>query len=261
MTYSRIILEKSEGVARITLNRPDVMNSLDMDMLKEIDSALTDIEGDSSLRAVVITGKGKAFCAGADLKQIGSFATSPQGMLGFLRIIHGLYNRIEAFPKPVIAAINGMALAGGLELTLTCDIVYAAADAKIGDQHANFGLVAGAGGSQRLPRIIGMRRAKELLYTGDWISAQEAERIGLVNKVVPADKLDAEVMALAKKLVGHSPMATRTVKTLVNRGMQMELPDGLELEMNMGALLFTTEDLQEGLKAFQERRKPNFPGR
>lgn len=261
MAYSRIILEKADGVARIVLNRPDVLNSLDLESLKEIDAALTEIEADNSLRAIIITGKGKAFCAGADLKQIGDSTKSPQKMLAFLRIIHGVFNRIESSPKPVIAAINGMALAGGLELTLACDLAIASTDARIGDQHANFGLVAGAGGSQRLPRVIGPRRAKELLFTGDWITATEAERIGLVNKVVPADKLEAEAMALAKKIAGHSPMAAKTVKALVNRGLQMELPDALELEVNMGVLHTTSEDMAEGLKAFEEKRKPNFPGR
>ena len=261
MAYSRIILEKADGVARIVLNRPDVLNSLDMETLKEIDTALTEIEMDNSLRAIIITGKGKAFCAGADLKQIGDFTKSPQKMLAFLRIIHGVFNRIENSPKPVIAAINGMALAGGLELCLACDLAIASTDARIGDQHANFGLVAGAGGSQRLPRIIGPRRAKELLFTGDWITATEAERIGLVNKVAPPDKLEAEAMALAKKIASHSPMAAKTVKALVNRGLQMELPDALELEVNMGVLHTTSEDMAEGLKAFEEKRKPNFPGR
>jgi len=261
MAYSRIILEKSEGVARIVLNRPDALNSLDMESLKELDAALTEIEADNSLRAIIITGKGKAFCAGADLKQIGEFTKSPQKMLAFLRVIHGVYNHIDNSPKPVIAAINGMALAGGLELSLACDLAIAADNARIGDQHANFGLVAGAGGSQRLPRIIGARKAKELLFTGDWITATEAERIGLVNKVVPADKLEVEAMALAKKIANQSPMATKTVKALVNRGLQMELPDALELEMHMGVIHTTSEDMAEGLKAFEEKRKPNFPGR
>lgn len=261
MAYSRIILEKSEGVAKIALNRPDALNSLDLETLREIDGALTEIEADDSLRAVIITGKGRAFCAGADLKQVSEFAKSPQSMIAFLRVIHGVFNRIESFSRPVIAAINGMALAGGLELSLACDLAMAAADARIGDQHANFGLIAGAGGSQRLPRVIGARRAKELFFSGDWITAQEAERIGLVNKVVPPDKLDAEAMALARKLAERSPMATKTAKTLVNRGMQMELPDALELEINMGVLHLTTEDVKEGLRAFEEKRKPKFPGR
>lgn len=262
MAYSRIILEKIEGVARIALNRPDFLNSLDTQMLKEMDAALTEIEADNSLRAVILTGRGRAFCAGADLKEISGYATSPQKMLAYLRVIHGLFNRLDNFPKPVIAAINGMALAGGLELSLACDLAIAAADARLGDQHANFGLVAGAGGSQRLPRTIGARRAKELLFTGDWLAAPEAERLGLVNRVVPPDKLEAEALALAKKLSERSPMATKTVKALVNRGMQMALPDALELEINMGILHLTgTEDVQEGLKAFEEKRKPNFPGR
>jgi len=259
--FTNIILEKRNGIAKIILNRPQALNALDIDTHMELQAALRDIEEDEATRVVVITGSGRAFCAGADLKYINELLGNPQKMAAFGQLFHDTYGMIENLSKPVIAAINGLALAGGIELLEACDIVIASEEARIGDQHANFGLVPGGGGTQRLPRLIGIRKAKELLLTGDWISGKEAEAIGLVNKAVPAEKLEEAVNEMAQKLAERSPMASKTIKFLVNRGMQTDLYTGLELEKGALATHSATEDMVEGVSAFLEKRKPVFKGR
>jgi len=259
--YTNIILEKKNGIARITLNRPKVFNSTDKDTHLELQAALGDIENDEAVRVVVITGTGKAFCSGADLGYVKGVVDKPKQMAEFLDLFHKTCDIIEKLSKPVIAAVNGIALAGGLELVESCDLAIAAEEARLGDQHASFGFVAAGGGTQRLPRLIGIRKAKELLLTGDWVSAKEAQAIGLVNKVVPADKLEEAVNELAGKLAERSPMASKTIKSLVNRGMQVDLATGLELEKGAVSRHVTTEDMAEGLSAFMEKRKPVFKGR
>jgi enoyl-CoA hydratase/carnithine racemase len=258
MQFSNIIFEKKAGVAKITLNRPDVLNALNAQTLQEIGAAVENIENDSSVRVVVITANGRAFCTGADLTGGGA---SDWSLVNFLRLWNKVFNAIENLSMPVIAAINGMALAGGLELVMVCDLAIAADNVKLSDQHANYGLVPGGGASQRLPRLIGIRKAKELLYTGDRITPAEAERLGLVNKVVPADKLEEATNELAVKLAAKSPMALKTVKRLVNRGMDGSLDAGLEMEILGATAHGSTEDMAEGLKAFIERRPPVFPGK
>jgi enoyl-CoA hydratase/carnithine racemase len=258
MQFGNIIFEKKEGVAKITLNRPDVLNALNAQTLQEIGASVENIENDSSVRVVVITAKGRAFCTGADLTGGGA---SDWSLVNFLRLWNKVFNAIENLSMPVIAAINGMALAGGLELVMVCDLAIAADSAKLSDQHANYGLVPGGGASQRLPRLIGVRKAKELLYTGDRITPAEAERLGLVNKVVPADKLEEATNELAAKLAAKSPMALKTVKRLVSRGMDSSLDAGLEMEILGATAHGSTEDMAEGLKAFIERRPPVFPGK
>jgi enoyl-CoA hydratase/carnithine racemase len=262
MEFSTIILEKKEGVARITLNRPEKLNAINSQLISDLYSAIQDIERDDSVRVVVITGSGRAFSAGADLEEIGKLIESPVQLEMLLREWRKTFDSIENLGKPVIAAINGMALAGGLELVMACDIAIASQDAKIGDQHANFGLIPGGGNTQRLPRAIGARRAKYLILTGEWISADEAERIGLVNKVVPASELDNAVKEITDKLVEKSPMASRAIKFLVNRGIETDLATGLDLEIEMAALhIGTTEDSRIGIQAFKERKKPIFKGK
>jgi len=262
MEFSRILMEKKDGVAKITLNRPQALNAVDRETLLDLEAAAADIEQDESVRVVVITGAGRAFCAGADLKSIGASLDDPLKTEEFIRLWHRAYNAIENLSKPVIAAVNGVALAGGLELVQVCDLAVAAEDAQLGDQHANFGLVPGGGGTQRLPRLIGMRRAKELLLTGRWLSAAEAKEMGLVNRVAPAGKLDEVVKEITDDLVKNkSPMASRTIKALVNKGMQADLHTGLELEIQGVLRHFNTEDVAEGIAAFKERRPPAFKGR
>jgi enoyl-CoA hydratase/carnithine racemase len=260
MEFSNIIYEKKEGLAKITLNRPDVLNALDAKTLEEMLAAVEDINGDISVRVAVISATGRAFCTGADLTGV---ANIPPGKPRdyFLRLWNKTFSAIENVGVPVIAAVNGMAYAGGLELVMVCDLAIASEDAKLSDQHANRGLVPAGGASQRLPRLIGVRKAKELLYTGDRISPAEAERLGLINKVVPADKLEEATNELAGKLLAKSPMALKAVKKLVNRGMESSLDSGLEMEMLAMTAHGSTEDFEEGLKSFLEGRPPAFPGR
>lgn len=260
MKFSNIIFEKKEGLAKITLNRPDVLNALDVQTLEELYAAVEDIENDISIRSVVITATGRAFCTGADLTGIASIPPDkPRDY--FLRLWNKVFSAIENVSVPVIAAVNGMAYAGGLELVMVCDLAVASEEAKLSDQHANRGLVPGGGASQRLPRLIGVRKAKELLYTGDRLSPAEAERLGLINKVVPADKLEEATNELVQKLLSKSPMALKAVKKLVNRGMESSVDSGLEMEMLAMTAHGTTEDFEEGVKSFLEGRPPAFPGR
>jgi len=260
MEFTNIIYEKNEGLAKIVLNRPDVLNALDPKTLEEMYAAVEDIENDISVRVVVITAAGRAFCTGADLTGIAAIPPDkPRDY--FLRLWNKVFSAIENVSVPVIAAVNGMAYAGGLELVMVCDLAIASEEAKLSDQHANRGLVPGGGASQRLPRLVGVRRAKELLYTGDRISPAEAERLGLINKVVPADKLEEATNELAQKLLVKSPMALKAVKKLVNRGMEGSLDSGLEMEMLAMTAHGTTEDFEEGVKSFLEGRPPAFPGR
>jgi enoyl-CoA hydratase/carnithine racemase len=260
MDFSNIIYEKKEGLAKITLNRPDVLNALGPKTLEEIGEALEDIENDISVRVVVITANGRAFCTGADLTGVASIPPDkPRDY--FLRLWNKVFSAIENVSVPVIAAVNGMAYAGGLELVMVCDLAIVSEEAKLSDQHANRGLIPGGGASQRLPRLIGIRKAKELLYTGDRISPAEAERLGLINKVVPADKLEEATNEMVTKLLAKSPMALKAVKKLVNRGMESSLDAGLEMEMLAMTGHGTTEDFEEGIKSFLEGRSPAFPGR
>jgi len=260
MGYNNIILEKEGRVAKITLNRPKAMNSLNLDTLNEMEEAITDIKGDGETRVVILTGSGRAFCAGADLAFIKTIIDNPIKTDEFLHRWKNVFSMIENMPQPVIAAINGFALAGGLELVMVCDIVIASEEAKIGDQHANYGLIPGGGGSQRLPRKIPFNKAKELVLTGAWLSPQEAERLGLVNTVVPADKLQEEAEEMAKQLAEKSPVASKTIKWLMNKGIQLDLDSALELEIGAVLTHFHTEDVKEGLAAFMEKRKPEFKG-
>ena len=261
MDFKNIIYEKRGPGAWIYLNRPNLMNPLNLEIVEEIGEVLEEVEKDDSIKAVVITGKGKAFSAGADLTFIKQIFETPEGAKVFAqytRTWERVFNGLENCRVPVIAAVNGMALAGGLELVLICDLVIASEQAKIGDQHANFGLIAGGGGTQRLPRKIGITRAKELLITGDWISAQKAKEWGLVNEVVPADKLEEAASELVNKIASKSAAASRAVKLLVNQGMQTNLTDALRLEQWAVQYHFTGEDVKEGLAAFKEKRKPAF---
>lgn len=261
MRFVKIELEKKGFVATICLNRPETLNALDGDLLSEIEQTITEINKDNSVRAVIITGKGRAFSAGADLKHVKGLIGHHKQLLDFLKLVHRVMNALESCPKPIIAAVNGFALAGGLEIVQACDIVIAAEDARLGDQHTNYGLVPGGGGTQRLPRLIGIRKAKELLFTGDWISAAEAQKAGLVNQVVPADRLMETAMELAARIAEKSPLAIAMIKNLVNKGMQTDLATALELELNTMVWHFDTEDVAEGIEAFEKKRKPIFKGR
>src|SRR5712691_2132129 len=197
MELGTVTYAAKNGIGRLRLNRPEALNAISPALLEDLDTVCAAIEGDPSVRAVSLTAAGRAFCAGADLKAVRELSPDPEKWARFMRLWHRVFNRIEALPVPVVAGVQGLALAGGLELTLVTDLVVADEAARLGDQHANFGLVAGGGGSQRLPRLIGARRAKELMLLGGWLSAAEAMRWGLVNRVAPSGTLEAAVQEMA----------------------------------------------------------------
>jgi enoyl-CoA hydratase len=261
MEYTDIILEKKDGVAWITLNRPKALNALAPDTHRQLQHALLEIDRDPEVRVVAITGAGRAFCAGGDLKWISSHRDDPSTITGYGQLFHDTFYIMEHMSKVIIAMVNGLCYAGGIELMEACDLAYAAEEIMLGDQHATYGLIPGGGGSQRLPRLIPLRKAKELLFTGDWITAKEAEQYGLINKAVPADKLKDHVIEVVNKLLQRSPMASKYIKYAVNRGMQVDLYTGVELEKSASMAHFQTEDSKEGILAFMEKRNPKFPGR
>ena len=246
------------GIARAVLNRPAQLNAISPGLLEDLDRVCEAVEKDRAVRVVTLTAAGRAFCAGADLKAVKELVPDPVRWSGFMRLWHRVFNRIEALPVPVIAGVHGLALAGGLELTLVADLVVMDATARLGDQHANFGLIAGGGGSQRLPRLIGARRAKELMLLGGWVDAGQALAWGLVNRVVPAGGVAAAVEELARELALKSKGASRTAKRLVAEGLDLSLADGLELELRLAGEHMRSADATEGLRAFAEKRTPVF---
>lgn len=251
-------LERDGPIVHLTLNRPAQLNAINYQMLEDLWAACETIEGDPSIKVVTLTGEGRAFCAGADLRTVQEQSPDPNKWEEFIRLWHRVFNRIEALPVPAIAGVHGMALAGGLELTMVADLVIVDEEARLGDQHANFGLVAGGGGTQRLPRLIGLRRAKELMLLGHWLSAREALEWGLINRIVPSGQLRAKLNELAGQLAGLSGSANQTVKMLVNRALDLSLSDGLELEIRTVGEHMRSADAREGLAAFVEKRKPKF---
>jgi enoyl-CoA hydratase len=247
-----------EGIARVGLNRPAQLNAISPALLEDLDRVCAAVEDDPGVRVVTLTAAGRAFCAGADLKAVRELSPDPERWGAYMRLWHRVFDRIEALPVPVIAGVHGLALAGGLELTLVADLVVADEGARLGDQHANFGLVAGGGGSQRLPRLVGPRRAKELMLLGGWLSAQEAREWGLVNRIAPPGTLAAVVEELAAALAAKSDSANRTVKALVSRALDADLASGLETERRLVASHMRSAEAAEGLAAFAEKRQPVF---
>ena len=258
MDFRAITYATGDGIARITLDRPAQLNAISPELLEDLDRACVLVEGDASVRVVTLTAAGRAFCAGADLRAVRELSPDAARWSAFMGLWHRVFDRIEALRVPVIAGVHGLALAGGLELVLVADLVVADEAARLGDQHANFGLVAGGGGSQRLPRLIGARRAKGLMLLGGWLGAAEALAWGLVNRVAPAGTVSAVVEEIAATLAAGSASANRTVKALVNRAFDAELGEGLALERRLVALHMRSADAAEGLRAFAEKRKPVF---
>ncbi|OLN30937.1 enoyl-CoA hydratase/isomerase family protein [Desulfosporosinus metallidurans] len=259
MAYETIVVEIEEGIAILTLNRPAVLNALNDQVFNELADAASTLTADPSVRVVIITGGEKVFAAGADIGQMAS-ATAVDVTTSD-KPSHRAFQLIENMPKPVIAAIAGYALGGGCELTLVADVRIAADNAQFGLPEIKLGILPGAGGTQRLPRLIGSGRAKELIFSGDFIKAEEALRIGLVNKVVPADQLFDEAKKMAKRFAARGAVALRMAKSSVNEGLRMDLEAGLQYEHKCFSLLFATEDQKEGMKAFLEKRPAKFQGR
>ena len=256
MTYETLIFEKKDNIRIITLNRPERLNAMNFQIAVDLESVIAEIEEDEQARAVILTGAGRAFSAGGDIKDMADpeAKNPPLGRYIF-------FNKVEDVSKPVIAAINGICIGGGLEIALCCDFRITSDAAKFGQAEVKLGIMPGGGGTARLPRLIGPGRAKEFLYFGDFIDAQEAYRIGLVNKVVPPEGLMDEAMKWARELAERPPLSLKMIKDCVNIGMQMDLLSAIDYEAKCAKMLFTTEDSVEGTTAFVEKRKPNFKGR
>jgi enoyl-CoA hydratase/carnithine racemase len=262
VSYETIIYEKKNALAKITLNRPEALNAITRTTLLEIGQALEDAEQDTSVRVVVLAGRGKAFCTGADLKFVSEELKTLQDHQDFFRLLNKMaLERMEGLSKPVIAAVQGYCLAGGFEFMLSADLVVAAEDAQIGEQHINFGLLGGGGSGYRLALLVGMRKAKEIILTGKRISGKEAEQIGLVNLAVPADKLESTVDELATELSEKSPVGLKLSKWFINRVSMLDADIRLELAIMYSLINASSEDKEEGLRAFIEKRKPVFKGR
>jgi enoyl-CoA hydratase/carnithine racemase len=259
-TLENLLIERDGPIAIVTVNRPKVLNALNSQTMDELRRAMLSFRHDDSVRAVVITGAGeKGFIAGADINEL-AVQSPTSGRDHAMRGQHVL-DLIENLGKPVIAAINGYALGGGCELAMACTIRIAADTAKIGQPEINLGLIPGYAGSQRLPRLIGAGRALELLLTGEQITAAEAHRLGLVNRVVPAANLPAEARTLAAALAAKAPIAVRYIIDSVHKGLQMSFGDAQVFEATLFGLVASTEDMREGTRAFLEKRKPEFKGK
>jgi enoyl-CoA hydratase len=255
-----ILVERDGAVATITINRPKVLNALSMATLDELRRAILALKVDDGVRAIILTGAGdKSFIAGADINEL-SEQTPVGGREHALRGQHVL-DLVEHMGKPVIAAINGYALGGGCELAMACTIRIAADSAKLGQPEINLGIIPGYGGTQRLSRLIGRGRALELMLTGDQLTAAEAHRLGLVNRVVTGANLMGEARKLAHALAAKAPIAVRYIIDAVNKGLQMPLPEAQVFEATLFGLVSTTEDMREGTRAFLEKRKAEFKGK
>ena len=260
MSYENIKTERKDTILLITIDRPKVLNALNAKTVEEIGRAFSEARDDASIRCVILTGAGeKAFVAGADINELA--ALTPQAGKHVSEKGQNVLLQIERFPKPVIAAINGFALGGGCELALACHIRIASEKAQIGLPEVTLGIIPGYGGTQRMARLLGKGKAFELVCSGERIGAAEAEKIGLVNKVVPADQLMSAAEEMARKIAARSPVAVRAAIEAINYGSDMPLEEGLLLEATLFGLLCATEDMKEGMKAFLEKRPANFPGK
>ncbi|TAK65438.1 MAG: enoyl-CoA hydratase [Bacteroidetes bacterium] len=257
MTYSSIIVTKQDGFATIQFNRPDVLNAINMKLMEELVDALETLDKDDDVRAVVITGNEKAFAAGADIKEMAD--ASAIEML--LRDQFARWDRIRKIKKPLIAAVSGFALGGGCELAMTCDITIASETAKFGQPEINIGVIPGAGGTQRLTRAVGKYKAMEMVLTGAMLTADEAQRWGLVNKIYPVETYLREAQELAKAIASKPPVAVRLAKEAVLKSFDTTIEGGLEFERKNFYLLFSSEDQKEGMTAFVEKRKPEWKGK
>jgi enoyl-CoA hydratase len=258
--YENLLLERDDTVAVVTVTRPKVLNALNTATLDELAHAIVELTADDSIRAVVITGAGdKSFIAGADIKELAG--QTPAGGCEYARRGQRVLNLVERMGKPVIAAINGFALGGGCELAMACTIRIAADSARLGQPEINLGIIPGYAGTQRLARIVGKGRALELLLTGDQVTAPEALRLGLVNRVVPAADLMAEAKKLAAALAVKAPIAVRYILEAVHDGLDMPLAQAQNFEATLFGLAASTADMREGTAAFLEKRKPAFKGR
>ncbi len=254
--YETIQFEVRENVATVTINRPKALNALSIQVLDELTAVFREIQQDEAIRAVIVTGAGKAFVAGADIGEMSAMNTLDARVFAIKG--HGLMNAIENIEKPVIAAINGYALGGGCELAMACDIRLASEKAKFGQPEVGLGLIPGFGGGLRLPRLVGDGMAKYLIFSADTIDAAEALRIGLVQKVVAPEQLMPEAEALAAKIASKAPIALKIAKHVINNGANMSMKYASEFEINTFSSIFASQDLHEGTTAFLEKRPPEW---
>ncbi len=258
MAFETIIVETTDGVNLVRLNRPEALNALNNKIWAELGEVLDAASADESIRCIVITGSERAFAAGADIKEMADMTYADMYIADHFT---AGAQKLERFRKPVIAAVSGFALGGGCELAMMCDFIIASETAKFGQPEINLGVMPGIGGTQRLTRYVGKSKAMEMCLTGRMMDAAEAERAGLVSRVVPADKLIEEAMAAAKKIAGQSPIATTMNKELVNTAYETTLSAGVAYERRMFHSLFAFDDQKEGMAAFVGKRKPEFKGR
>jgi enoyl-CoA hydratase len=248
----------SDGIGVIELAKPKQFNCLSLSMFRQIDDALSRFESDGTTRAIVISALGKNFCTGAELREVEAVRQNPEQLRHFLELGHRVLRRIEESPLPVIAAVQGLCLAGGLELVMACDVVFAAEDARFGDQHAAFGLLPGWGNSQRLPRAIGLQRALDLMFSARWIDAGTAQAWGLASYLVPAAELTDQATKYASTLCTRSRAGIAAMKRLSRQGLDRSLEDALAGEVEVALQTLPGKDATEGLTAFKEKRAPRF---
>lgn len=256
MDFKGILFEKDKNIGILSINRPDALNALNSDALDEINNVIDMVIEDDQVHILIVTGEGRAFVAGADIsemKDMDMFEARKFAEKGLK-----LFRKIELMEKPAIAAVNGFALGGGCELAMCCDIRIASPKAKFGQPEVGLGIIPGFAGTQRLSRIVGLGKAKELIFTADMIDAEEAYRIGLVNKVVPEEDLIDEAMAMANKIISKGQIAVRLAKVAINRGIETDIETGMDIERDLFGLCFATEDQKEGMDAFLMKRKPNY---
>ena len=260
MTYENLVLEIKNKIAYITINRPKVLNALNWQTMQELRAAFANVRDDATVGGVILTGAGeKSFVAGADITELA--VKDPVGAKEFSLASQEILHLIEHLPKPVIAVVNGYCLGGGCELAMACHMRVASENARFGQPEVNLGLIPGNGGTQRLPRLVGKGRALELILTGNIIDAQEAYRIGLINRVTSPDKLISTAEEILKTIFGKGPVAVKLALEAVNHGLELTLDEGVQLESNLFGLCFSTEDMKEGTRAFIEKRKADFKGR
>lgn len=257
MSSEQIVVEKAEKIGIVKINRPEVYNAVNIEAIRELERAMHALNEDKDVLVVIITGEGKAFVSGSDISGLAKM--DPLSAREYSQFGQRVLSFIENMEKPVIAAVNGFALGSGCELAMACDIRIASEKAKFGQPEVKLGLIPGHAGTQRLARIVGVGKAKELIFTGEMIDAQEALRIGLVNKVVAAEALLDEARSLAKKIIDVGPTAVRFAKTVINRGIDANLTTANSYETEAFSILFSTAEAHEGMTAFLEKRKPNWP--
>jgi enoyl-CoA hydratase len=260
MEYKNILFEVEDNIATVTFNRPKALNALNSELISEFYDAMTRCDTDESIKVVILTGAGdKAFVAGADIAEMRDM--TPKDAIAYLEPMHNTLRLVENIGKPTIAAVNGFALGGGTETAMACDVRFASDKARFGQPEISLGIIPGFGGTKRLARLIGMGRAKELIISGELITAQRAYEIGLVNRVFPADTLMEETRKFAQKLAGLPSFAMRMIEYAINHNYESTVDEAGVLEVQCAAQCFSTQDLHEGMTAFLEKRKPKFIGK